>query len=558
MGEQQELRPTGSSRPRAYGLPKIHKNEVPLRPIISMSGSAVYDISRWLARLLNPVVELFSSRCVKDSFEFVDIRKNADVPSNGIMCSYDVVSLFTNVPLDHTIEIWRQTLYHRDDICPPPLHEDEFVELLPKVTSGVEFSFNNTMYRQCDGVAMGSPLGPVLANIFVGHCESLVPAEEWPCLYNRFVDDCFGYHRDVEECDRFLVTLNSLHPALKFTREMESDGQLPFLDVKVQRGEMFVTRVYRKPTFTGLYIPFDSFVPFRYKRNLIKNLCSRATRLCSPPQLLTEIEFLKGVLTKNGYPPSILRKYLKPNLVSNQRPYGSEKCPVVLRLPYIGPVSRKFEQEIRRCVEPVYTATKVVFVYSTKRAFNLAKDVLPIQQMSNVIYSYTCRQCESRYIGRTLQHLGARIRQHVPLSLLTLSQRTLRPRRGRPPSTRKQTSNECTNDREPPTEQRTNAVQIRRRGRPRKDPPSTQPLPTQPDLAELTKMDPTHFDSAIAKHLAVNPACRASYSDSHFNVLTRGRSLSHLQALESLYIRKLSPSLCVQTKTSTLKLFQVE
>ena len=71
-------------------------------------------------------------------------------------------------------------------------------------------------------------------------------------------------------------------------------------------------------------------------------------------------------------------------------------------------------------------------------------------------------------------------------------------------------------------------------------------------------MDPTHFDSAIAKHLAVNPACRASYSDSHLNVLTRGRSLSHLQALESLYIRKLSPSLCVQTETSTLKLFQVE
>ena len=113
----------------------------------------------------------------------------------------------------------------------------------------------------------------MLANIFVGHCESLVPAEEWPCLYNRFVDDCFGYHRDVEECDRFLVTLNSLHPALKFTREMESDRQLPILDVKVQRGEMFVTSVYRKPTFTGLYIPFDSFLPFKYKRNLIKKTC---------------------------------------------------------------------------------------------------------------------------------------------------------------------------------------------------------------------------------------------------------------------------------------------
>ena len=152
-----------------------YMNEVPLRPIISMSGSAAYDISRWLARLLDPVVELFSSRCVKGSFEFVDKLKNADVPSNRIMCSYDVVSLFTNVPLDPTIEICRQTLFHHNDICPPTLDEDEFVELLRKVTSGVEFSFKNTMYRRCDGVGMGSPLGPVLANILLVTASCLSP-----------------------------------------------------------------------------------------------------------------------------------------------------------------------------------------------------------------------------------------------------------------------------------------------------------------------------------------------------------------------------------------------
>ena len=110
----------------------------------------------------------------------------------------------------------------------------------------------------------------------------------------------------------------------------------------------------------------------------------------------------------------------------------------------------------------------------------------------------------------------------------------------------------------PPTEQTTNSVQEKRRGRPRKDPRPTKSQSNQSDLAELTEMDPAHFESAIAKHLAINPACRASYSDSHFSVLTRGRSLLHLQALESLYIRKFSPSLSVQRKTRTLKLFQAE
>ena len=93
------------------------------------------------------------------------------------MCSYDAVSLFTNVSLEDTVDICRKTLYHNDEICPPTLREKEFVDLMHEMTSGVKFSFENFMYQQCDGVAMGSPLGPVLADIFVGYHESLIPAD---------------------------------------------------------------------------------------------------------------------------------------------------------------------------------------------------------------------------------------------------------------------------------------------------------------------------------------------------------------------------------------------
>ena len=88
------------------------------------------------------------------------------------MCSFNVSSLFTNVPLDETITICADTLYNNPD-SQPCIPKEIFVELLHSAISTVEFSFDNTIYRQIDRVAMGSSLGPALAIIFVGYYEKL-------------------------------------------------------------------------------------------------------------------------------------------------------------------------------------------------------------------------------------------------------------------------------------------------------------------------------------------------------------------------------------------------
>ena len=92
------------------------------------------------------------------------------------------------------------------------------------------------MYRQIDGVAMGSPLGPTLANIFVGFYEKKIPENEWPRMYHRYVDDIFSYFNNHESSVVFFERLNTQHPALRFTLESEEDGSLPFMDVRVTRG----------------------------------------------------------------------------------------------------------------------------------------------------------------------------------------------------------------------------------------------------------------------------------------------------------------------------------
>ena len=195
-------------------------------------------------------------------------------------------------------------------------------------TRGVEFSFNNQMYKQLDGVAMGSPLVPALANIFVSFHESrLFNTTAKPGVYLRYVDDSFVIFGSELDCDHFQEKLNLLHPALKFTIEKEKKNSLQFLDVLVgKEGTGFLTSIYRKPTFTGQYIRWNSFSPKTRKISLIKTLVHRALMICSKTKLGPELDKIKQLPIDNGYPADVVLSCINQKLASfaAEKPIGPE------------------------------------------------------------------------------------------------------------------------------------------------------------------------------------------------------------------------------------------
>ena len=287
-------------------------DNLPLRPIISNIGTASYQLAKYLAKLLSPLAQ--SNYTINSTKDVMIKIKNQKIPENYEMFSFDVKSLFTSVPLEHIIDIIIKRIYEKHEIT-TVFTAHEMKKLLTVCTKNVHFSFNNDIYIQIDGVAMGSPLGPVLANIFMAELESvLVPKlNDYVKKWRRFVDDTFVYVKRGS-IEYVLSVLNSFHDNIKFTYEQENNNRLPFLDVLfIRDNEKINTTVFRKDTYNDLYLHWDSFSPISWKRGTLKSLISRAYMICSNQSFLEkELKHLKNSFhKKNGYPMWMINQVME-------------------------------------------------------------------------------------------------------------------------------------------------------------------------------------------------------------------------------------------------------
>ena len=151
----------GSRLAHLYGLPKAHKKKLAVRPILSATGTYNYKLAAWLDKKLKPLS--VNDHTVSDIFSFADDLHGMEIDEHDILVSYDVSSLFTNVPVDETIKILAEKVFEDDwfnkeyDLNTT---KTDLMELLEVSTKNQLFQSGGNLYEQVDGVAMGSPLGP--------------------------------------------------------------------------------------------------------------------------------------------------------------------------------------------------------------------------------------------------------------------------------------------------------------------------------------------------------------------------------------------------------------
>ena len=273
-------------------------------------------MAKELAKILTSLVgkSLHHINSTQDSVEQV---KHITLVPGECLSSYDVSALFTSVPIDPALKIIKDLL-----VKDPTLKDrtvigiDDIIPLLEFCLKNTYFSFQGQFFEQVEGAAMGSPVSPIVANLYMEYLEqkALSTAPHPPRFWCRYVDDTFVIHKEANK-EGFLQHINSVDPAIKFTVEdNKEDGLIPFLDTIVKPevdGSLSIT-VYRKPTHTDQYLQWDSHHNLSAKFSVINTLSHRAQTVCSNPELLKqEKEHLRKALTKCKYPKWALDKVEK-------------------------------------------------------------------------------------------------------------------------------------------------------------------------------------------------------------------------------------------------------
>ena len=287
--------------PTLYLLPKIHKPNIPGRPIISGCGGPTVQLSQYADSIQN------IPSYVQDTTDFLKriFSLNNNLPTDIILITIDVKSLYTNIPNDEGIKACIDML---EDYNHHDTHTEHRTEILSIILNQNFFTFNNEYFLQIHGTTMGTPMAPTYANIFMAVLEKELllnaPGGLIPLEWIRFIDDIFAiWTHGIETLNKFLDYINELHRTIKFDYTF-SHKTVNFLDTTIylNNDNKLESDLYIKPTDRTLLLHHNSFHPHSCKKGIIFSQALRYRRIITDDQLLQQrLNNLLVILINRGY-----------------------------------------------------------------------------------------------------------------------------------------------------------------------------------------------------------------------------------------------------------------
>lgn len=402
--------------PRLYGLPKIHKDGIPIRPVVSYTNTPVSVISSFVYNLIKNLTNFKPSNSVSNTLDLTNKLKDINIQENYLMISFDVSNLFTSVPKNETIPLVGNLLRSK------LVDESIVINILTLLNFSLSqdfFVFNEKFYQQPEGLAMGSCLSPFLADLFMDNLEiNHILKNTEIKHYFRYVDDCFLLIEGNSDIANILLNkINTVHPSIKFTLEIENNQSLNFLDLTIVRSNTNLHfKIYRKPTQTDHVIHNTSNHPHQHKMAAFNCYVYRLLNIpMSELDYKNEVSILKQIAYNNGYDPKLIdskinkikTKLLKKEIYPQIDPGNSK----FISIPFL---NNNLSQQISK----IFKSYKPDIKISHKIGSNLGKSLINSKdKIDNLhksgVYKLSCSDCDTTYIGRTCRPLSVRINEHI-------------------------------------------------------------------------------------------------------------------------------------------------
>ena len=263
----------GSHRtPIFYGMPKVHKTPMQLRPVVSCVNSFPSIFSSWLDFRMKELLHLIPSY-IKNSTELIRGLRNLNLPRGAKLFTADATSMYTNIDTTTGLQTFNCLFDRYKDRIPNSFPKEFFLETLRIVMNNNIFSFGDTYWQQLQGTAMGTPAAPLYSIITYGYHENTQILNTYQrnlIYYKRYIDDIFGVWIDSPNTtwEDFKETLNQFGQ-LRWNIE-DRTTSTNFLDLHISiNNDKIETKTFQKPLNLYLYIPPTSAHPSSCFKGLI-------------------------------------------------------------------------------------------------------------------------------------------------------------------------------------------------------------------------------------------------------------------------------------------------